>query len=175
MKTRVANDLFRRMLKASQEKGRCSPHMVERTILAFDPGETTGFARFHPDGDGNITIFMAQLDTKDRSEGARTLKALMTSGPLLNPLVVCEDYRVYGHKAESHSWAGLHTPKLIGRIEQITDDFGIPMVTPMAGEAKGFATDELLKGWDLYEPGMRHARDAVRHLVTRLFFGKDPL
>jgi hypothetical protein len=42
----------------------------------------------------------------------------------------------------------------------------------MAQQAKAFWTDEKLKLVGLYEPGMKHARDALRHLLYLICFGK---
>jgi hypothetical protein len=35
-----------------------------------------------------------------------------------------------------------------------------------AGLAKGFATDDKLKAWGFWQPGQRHARDAIRHALN---------
>ncbi|UTC30058.1 ribonuclease H-like protein [Brevundimonas phage vB_BpoS-MaInes] len=174
--TKTANPLFWAMLKAAHRKGEGSPLMLDRTIIGIDPGETTGFGfRKYMDAE-RFELHMKQIPTKDRYQGAlairREISAIRQSGGI-NPLVVCEDYRVYGHKTEQHAWAGLHTPKLIGAIEFFCAEMDIPMVFPMAIEGKSWATDDMLKQWGLYDPGMKHARDASRHIVTRTFFGKD--
>jgi len=177
---RTANQLFHRMIASAHKQGLGEPHMLQRTIIGIDPGETTGFAYYIPELD-KFTLTMMQIPTKDRNEGADLIedqiKLAKHLGPSVTqrPIIVCEDYRVYGHKTDQHAWAGLHTPKLIGHIERIAYKLGIPMVFPMAIEAKSWADDPKLKQWDLYEPGMRHARDACRHVVTRAFYGKDPL
>lgn len=175
-KTLTANALFWGMLKAAHRKGEGSPLMLDRTIIGIDPGETTGFGfRKYMDAE-RFELHMKQIPTKDRYQGAKALQLevsrIIQSGGI-RPLIVCEDYRVYGHKSDQHKWAGLHTPKLIGHIEHFSAEMGIPVVYPMAIEGKTWATDDMLKQWGLYDPGMKHARDASRHVVTRTFFGKD--
>jgi len=175
MHVRRANQLFGSMILSCHKQGKGLPHMLERTIIGIDPGETTGLCVSNPT-DQPFTIHMAQLPTQDRNTGGDllfgTIKALAKR---IHPIIVCEDYRVYSSKTDAHAWAGLHTAKLIGQIERWAYQEGIPCVYPMAAEAKSWADDANLKRWDLYEAGAKHARDASRHVITRAFFGKDPL
>lgn len=173
--TRTANQLFRAMVDSAHKQGKGSPHMLERTIIGIDPGETTGLCIRNPTDDP-FKIHMTQIMTQDRNKGMDNLiDAINSLAKWINPIIVCEDYRVYAAKTDQHAWAGLHTAKLIGHIERYAWLKGIPCVYPMAAEAKSFADDANLKRWDLYEPGAKHARDASRHVVTRVFFGQDPL
>lgn len=172
--SRLANQKFWAMINNCHQQGRGSPHMLERTLIGIDPGETTGLSWRDPREDG-FRVHMTQINTQDRSIGIKSLFERIDQIPLILPLFICEDYRVYAAKTEQHAWAGLHTAKLIGRIEQVADQKGIPCVYPMAAEAKSWADDDKLKLWDIYEPGMKHGRDAERHIVTRAFFGKDPI
>lgn len=172
--SKTANQLFWSMIQSAHRQGKGLPHMLERTIIGVDPGETTGLCFRSPAREG-FQITMEQLNTQDRNRGGNALRAWIQEIPLWNPLMVCEDYRVYGHKSDQHKWAGLHTPKLIGHIERIAYELEIPVVYPMAIEGKSWADDDNLKRWELYDPGMKHARDASRHVITRAFFGKDPL
>lgn len=176
--TKVANPLFWAMLKAAHSKGEGSRQMLDRTIIGIDPGETTGFGFRKFSTTERFELHMKQIPTKDRYQGASAIRLeiarIIQSGGIL-PLVVCEDYRVYAHKSDQHKWAGLHTPKLIGAIEYFCAEMEIPIVFPMAIEGKTWATDDMLKRWDLYDAGQKHARDASRHIVTRAFFGKDTI
>lgn len=52
------------------------------------------------------------------------------------------------------------------RARSLSDRIYITAQTP--AQAKGFATDARLKGWDLWIPGQRHARDSLRHLALWL-------
>jgi hypothetical protein len=84
--------------------------------------------------------------------------------------VVMEDYKVYSWKTKDHAFAGLHTPRLIGALELVCFDLGIPLYKQMAVQAKGFCTDDKLQAWGLWQEGMRHARDAIRHALYYLLF-----
>jgi hypothetical protein len=77
--------------------------------------------------------------------------------------VVCENYRVYGHKTEQHAGSEVVTIQYIGVVKLACSMFHIPLVLQMAWQAKGFNTDAKLKEWGLYEVGKKHANDAIRH------------
>ena len=87
--------------------------------------------------------------------------------------MVCENYRVYGWLVQQHSWAELHTPKLIGAIACLAYISNTPIHYQMASEGKGWVTDTKLKEWNMYNAGQKHARDAIRHACYYLLFGKD--
>jgi len=144
-------------------------------IVAFDPGETTGACVFH----GAKLIHSSQLRTLPLTEGidlvdfyVSTLGEQYSYGHRYPDLVVYEDYRVYGWKADTHKWADLHTPKLIGVIEAVCHYYNVPTKCRLAQQAKQFVTDGRLKEWDLWQTGQQHARDAIRHGVYQLVHGK---
>lgn len=167
----TANDLFWRMLHSAHNQGKGDKRTIEQYVLiGIDPGETTGFAYRLPWEEG-FKVHLAQLDTKDIISGFETLKA---SWPQTSwdSIVVIEDYKVYGWKADDHKWASLHTPQFIGATRILAHQ--TPNCTTkfqMAAEAKRWADDDKLKSWGLYEAGLRHSRDALRHIVTYAFFG----
>lgn len=147
--------------------GACSkaiPNLDKKPLLAVDPGETTGFARW----DGKA-VHLDQWDTKDRPATFRSLRTLCDHHGFWH--LRCEDYRVYSFKADQHHFTELHTAKLIGAIECAAVECGVPMSMMMAQQAKMFWTDDKLKACTLYEPGMKHARDALRHLLYLMCFG----
>lgn len=159
----VPNNNFHRIYKSCKE---AIPRIEERTFLALDPGETTGYANW----DGS-SILLRQWDTKDRAAGFRLLDDdLRRQGDVMH--LRMEDYRVYSFKADQHHFTELHTAKLIGAFEVAALLNGVPISMMMAQQAKAFWTDEKLKLVGLYEPGMKHARDALRHLLYLICFGK---
>lgn len=168
-----ANQLFGSMIDSAHKQGKGTLDMELSVVLVgIDPGETTGFA-YHLPWDKGFTAHLAQIPTGEINSGMDNIEEAwpVTDIPTV---AVIEDYRIYGWKADSHKWAGLHTPKLIGALEYWCYKRRIPVIYQMAQEAKAWATDEKLKSWELYHAGMKHARDALRHLVTAAFFKPLP-
>lgn len=140
-------------------------------ILAFDPGETTGFCAMQ---DFKV-LELNQIATGPKLtmvECYRNLEMAFNGWafePSSTDAVKCEvaieDYRVYDWKAEDHSWSQVHTIKVVGLLQLLCGQCGTPFKMRMAALAKGFVTDEKLRMWDLYEPtvGQKHARDSLRH------------
>jgi hypothetical protein len=162
------NDMYKRMLASAHKNPKFGAYR-ESVVVALDPGETTGIAYWLPWNQN--AIYMDQIETKDVVQGFKNIKGVWptTKWPVH---VVCEDYRIYGWKSDDHKWGSLHTPQLIGAIKILADQLGCSIHFQMAQQAKQFATDDLLKKLGIYHAGMKHARDAERHLLTTLFFGK---
>lgn len=169
----IGTPMIRKMLLSAARQGKTSKRLFDEfVIIGIDPGETTGFAVYKPweQDDVSFRLHLQQLETKNVVQGYQALEAAWPT-TRLKVVVVCEDYKVYGWKANDHKWASLHTPQFIGGIRIFCHLRGIPIFFQMAGEAKGWSTDEKLKLWSLYEPGLKHARDAERHIINFLFFG----
>ncbi len=169
------NQKFQSMRESALRQGKSDPRIWdEYVIVGIDPGETTGFGyRMHWSDELN-KIHLSQLATKTVEEGWHAIDA---AWPKTKWKTICliEDYKVYSWKADDHSWANLHTAQFIGALRIYCMQKGIPVVFQMAAEAKTFVTDDMLKHWGVYEAGMKHARDAERHILRYLMFGKVPL
>ena len=87
--------------------------------------------------------------------------------------VVMEDYRVYQHKLDRHSYSPVLTLRIIGALEFICCMEDIPLYSQMAATAKGFATDKKLKDWGFFEKAQRHSRDSIRHAIYFMLFNKE--
>lgn len=146
-------------------------------ILAFDPGETTGFCVMEDfkvqlagqiDTSPNITMLQAYTNIED------VFDRFIPDDNEYEGQVAIEDYRVYEWKADSHSWSQVHTIKIVGLIQLITQQAQLKYTMRMAGTAKGFCTDEKLELWDLYKhtKGMKHSRDALRHACYHAIWPK---
>lgn len=151
---------------------------VPQRLLCLDPGETTGWCLFEQ---GKLTKW-GQIET--------VLANGQLNWPILTELffdtvpthVVCENYRVYSHKLDRHSFSEVPTLRIIGGIDYlcmmwVDDDMKparIPIAYQMAVQAKGFATDDRLKDWDFWQPNMKHARDAIRHGIYYLIITNRP-
>lgn len=142
-----------------------------RPIVAFDPGETTGIAVWDPSAQ---QILLAQLNTRYTGDAFDAISSIInylaSDKPALQD-VRYEDYRVYGHMTETHAWSKLHTVRIIGVIEVACHIAQVKWSKCLAVHAKTFWTDEKLKMCDIYNKGMRHARDAERHLLR--FMGEN--
>ena len=149
--------------KVTQSKKR-KPFMG--TLLALDPGETTGVAIFQ---EGKL-VEAFQESTKEIKS------ALITIAPIIKRFgfdaIVIEEYRVYAWKVKEHAWSDLHTSRLIGAIELLCAIHEIPLHKQSAQIAKQFCTDKKLKDWNLWLKGQVHSRDAIRHGCYFILFGK---
>lgn len=161
------NPRFWAMVKAAANERKND--RTEVINVGIDPGETTGMTIWLPWRENELIL--KQIPTGSVVEGAIAIAEALpqTELPIHFSL---EDYRVYGWKADDHKWAGLHTPQLIGALRYIIHmRRNCSVYLRMAQGAKAWATDEKLKMWGAYNSGMKHARDAQRHVITTLFFG----
>jgi hypothetical protein len=151
---------------------------INEPCIALDPGETTGVAEF----DGNCTIRVYQRVTKDLGQSYDWLHETLENGcdVVLNEAgyhewkpwghVRGEDYRVYQWKAADHAWSPVHTIRWIGAILVAVHKTGVPFSFMMAQQAKGWWTDAKLNHYGINPVGLKHGRDALRHLLYFLLF-----
>jgi hypothetical protein len=140
-------------------------------VLCLDPGETTGWALFVY---GELVGF-GQWPTTDPAVLADCVAEVARTSPLSR--IVYEEYRVRGNKFKEHVGSEVLTIQHVGAIKVVADELGLPLTKQTAGMAKGFATDTKLRRWGLYQRGLRHANDAIRHGVYWLLFAaarKEP-
>ena len=153
------NDLFIRL------RGDCK---VPQKLLCLDPGKTTGWCTF-VDGKLANTGHVENCYDDNNIDASTLLNLFEQEKP---DFVLYEDYRVYAHKLERHTFNPIFTLRLIGVIETYVQMQGIPSHKQMAVTAKNFVTDEKLKSWGFWQTGMKHARDAIRHGCYFLLFYK---
>lgn len=169
---------FARFFKSLRRQHPSPIDTINQPVLALDPGETTGVAEF----DGDCTIRVYQKVTKDIGQSYDWLQEELT----YNHHMDCkpahlryEDYRVYSWKADDHSWSPVHTIRWIGAIQVAAHVTGVPASCIMAQHAKSFWTDAKLDMFGLNPKGLKHGRDALRHLLYYLCFptrvGEAPL
>lgn len=136
-------------------------------LIAIDPGNETGMALF------TNGIFEKGWQVSSAPGGVTNWREVEQMVLEYNPtIVVCENYRVYAHKLEQHSYSDVNTLRIIGCIEYLCWKHNIPLEFQMAAQHKGFCTDVKLKQWDLWHKGMRHSRDATRAGCFFLLFGR---
>ena len=141
---------------------------VPHKLLCFDPGKTTGWCVFV---NGKLDHWGQLPECYDNNNV--NLQPMLELFDTEQPdFILYEDYKVYSHKLERHTFNPVFTVRLIGAIETWAQMHNIPTHKQMASTAKAFATDEKLKTWHFWEKGMRHARDAIRHGCYFLLFYK---
>jgi hypothetical protein len=97
-------------------------------------------------------------------------------------VVLCESYKLFGHKAKSQSWSALETPALIGYLRMACWTSGIKFEMQNPSDKVRVADDQLVKlgffekrGSKYYCQGRLtnlHIRDSIRHGVFFLRYGK---
>lgn len=143
----------------------------EGTLLALDPGETTGWASFSSADTKCEMTNQGQINTWPQSNMVEQLTKLLDE---VKPThVVYEIYAIYEWKAEDHSWSQVPTLHVIGCVETLCIQRGITFSSQTAQIAKNFCTDDKLHTWDYYIKGQRHARDAIRHGCYFLMFNSN--
>lgn len=111
-------------------------------VLAFDPGGTTGWAVF-VDGYLNYGTVVKMVDIK---------KLIVDTRP---DYIAIETFKLFPWAAKSLSWSTLDTVKVIGVMEYIAAEMGIPTVLQSPADAKAIKIKRL--------NASRHAVDAVCH------------
>lgn len=163
-------------LIAAKYKGR--EELIPKRMLCLDPGNDTGWSYFE---NGNL-VRWGQLDTAEDKGGVNGSSTLLFWKPLQNlffdcapTVVVCENYRVYSHKLERHTFSEIPTLRLIGGIDFLAFSLKTQVFYQMATAHKGFVTDDKLKYWGLWKEGQRHSRDSIRAGVYYLLVSNPAL
>lgn len=96
-------------------------------------------------------------------------------------LVICESYRLFGHKAQSQSWSNLETPQLIGSIRMSCWYSKIHFEMQNPSDKVRVADDQLVKLGFFEKRGLKyycqgrltnlHQRDSIRHGIFYLRYG----
>ena len=128
-------------------------------IVAFDPGETTGWARLDPVSlefrSGQLPWYSAWYWFNDT----------LSANPAYIQQVVCEDfiYTAETAKKSRQTWS----TEGIGVVRFLCQYYGLPLTIQSPSSAKSFATDKKLKRIGWYTPTKGgHANDAARHLMV---------
>lgn len=142
-------------------------------LLSLDPGETTGWAVWRSYTGEEITLLgQGQIPTWPIERCVEEMTRLFESYPHIKH-VVHETYAIYEWKSSDHSWSQVPTVQVIGSILTLCVQRQLTYSSQTAQIAKNFCTDDKLKYWDVYEKGLRHSRDAVRHGIYFLLFRPD--
>ena len=127
-----------------------------KSILTFDPGESTGWCLRDSDG----RVWGGTLP-KDHKKVAHTIEATMPH------IVVIERFNLYPQMAKSLVWNSFYPCEVIGVIKYVCTELNIPIVEQAPSVKKyfgGFKSD-----WEQVKqtPGFKlteHVKDAYQHL-----------
>lgn len=125
-------------------------------MLSIDPGGTTGYCHGEYDG----TTLLLRPGQEKFSEGE--LFKFMHEHWQKNFYLI---YEKFHYRNKARPGLDLTAPKLIGVIELFCQSEGIKYFPQMPSEAMGYWTDDQLKRFQIYVPGLVHGRDAMRHLL----------
>jgi len=138
-----------------------------KNFLALDPGKTIGFAWFELSENKIINVYADQMfwinflyDFAEISE-KKDFELLM------------ENYTIRSNTIAANLNKELLTAKVIGIIEWYCRFNDIDYQFQPAGIGNAFFTKERLKDMDLWVVGKNHARDATRHGLWHLTFGRE--
>ena len=131
-------------------------------ILAFDPGETTGWAVVEVGEEEHISYHGGIARTHE--EVWYTLENEMDHDTLL----VFESFHLYANRARAQVNSSFYTVEMIGVINLWGELHNISCKQQTAQYGKSIWTDDKLKKFDLWPTGKyaRHTRDALRHALT---------
>lgn len=134
---------------------------MSKSILVFDPGESTGWC-FQAE---NGTVYGGTA-RKDHLEVAQLIRATQPD------IVVLERFNLYPQMAKSLSWNSFYPCETIGVIKVVCMELGIPIVEQAPSVKKyfgGFQSDwdtieYLPLQWEPFSKGVtEHTKDAYMH------------
>lgn len=163
------SELFSTFRKAVNHHKKVEPFVG--TLLALDPGETTGWALFETNKYGQADLVKCgQQKTWPFDFAVGGLTTLLESKP--NSMVY-ETYHIYAWLLKEHEWSAVATLQIIGCAMTLCHHRNIPVWGQSASIAKTFCTDQKLRSWGFWQDGQKHARDAIRHGCYYLLFGES--
>jgi hypothetical protein len=152
---------------------------LPQTIVAVDPGRTTGLAAICPNKPLNKVIQVFQFSHEEHRELATKLRGL---SPANNPAIII--YEQYVARPSRHGLVGAEAQKalspvfihgyMVGLMEACRNPPQMPTFVPQQASEMASFPDKRIKSMfsELYAltlaPATPHARDALRHLLVYL-------
>jgi hypothetical protein len=142
------------------------------TVLALDPGGTTGWAYFRAE-----TLYNPEQERREYINSKWLVGQLESPehhDELNNFLGQCHttDYRIicerFEYRNQSRAGLDLSSREYIGVTKRFCQARQVPLMMQTAAQAKGFVKDAHIKKLGLWSPGKKHAMDALRHLLFYL-------
>jgi len=129
-------------------------------LVALDPGGVTGWASKRED---EQWLFQ-QIGPEEHHD---LLYRMLTSH--LPTVVVCEHFEWRPNRHQNAEYGDRYVELISREYEGVVklwgSIFNMPVVIQTAGHAKGFVKDENIKKLGLWQPGQKHAMDALRHAL----------
>lgn len=138
-----------------------------KNFLALDPGKTVGHAWFELDGSEILDVYAGQMDWIEFLYSFRKISKEKDFELLI------ENYTIRSNTVAANLNKELLTAKIIGVIEWYCRLNDIKYQFQPAGIGNAFFDKQRLKEMDLWVVGKNHARDAIRHGLWHIVFGKD--
>lgn len=146
------------------------------TVLAFDPGKTTGFAeiRIHETLRGFDLVNVREISWDDRLTDLQAIlhgkwsQDSQTRDYESPPQVVLEAFRLFPHKAAQQIGSDFPSSQVIGSIEAMCFLFGIPETNIVYQVPADIAKVAVLGDHVNACAGSPHKVDAYKH--ARLYF-----
>ena len=146
--------------------------MAEMTIIALDPGGTTGWASARFDYTpglplNRVTFACTQFDKPQHH--LQLWRAIRDEHQATDDLIIVSES--FEYRANSRAGLVLDSKEYIGVAKLFSQLHDTLYVEQTAAKAKGFVKDEHIKKLGLWSPSQRHAMDAYRHLLYFMIFG----
>lgn len=132
------------------------------TILALDPGETTGYAW--------ATIEEQKVTEINAGQGEYSEYDLYLMLSAISPTAIIAESFEFRQRARTG--LVLMSRNLLGVSRLWAELHGVFYSEQSASQGKSFFTDDKLRAMEAYKVGLQHARDATRHLFFWLAFGR---
>lgn len=131
---------------------------MSTSVVGVDPGGTTGICIW------NRAVGISLREVEGAEHAVDWLASMANA--MHGTVFVVERYIITPATAKmSQQHDAL---EIIGALKYLVRQHDHHLVLQTPAAAKGFATDEKLKRAGWYKPGMGHARDASRHVLTYL-------
>jgi hypothetical protein len=139
---------------------------MKQTVIAFDPGGTTGWAKAEWD-EARTKWSSGQMGPHEHhlelwSMLVELYLAAQVDGIQLH--VVTESFE-FRQGTVGRTGLDLHSKEYIGVMKLFAELHGRTLWEQTASTGKGFVSDAKLKASGLWIVGQQHARDANRHLL----------
>lgn len=129
-------------------------------MLAIDPGGTTGYCKGSYDGT-TLTLKPGQK----KMSGSELFDLIQGEVPAPDEGKFYLIYEKFHYRNKARPGLDLTPANLIGVIDLAVDQMGLIDFAQMPSEAMGYWTDDQLRRFQIYVPGLQHGRDAMRHLL----------